>query len=258
MGERTRHEPGTFSWADLSTTDQDDAKRFYGELFGWAFEDAPAGEGVVYSMARIDGRDVGAISPQPQQQREAGVPPLWNSYITVSSADTAGERIAAAGGSVHAGPFDVFDAGRMAVAQDPQGAFFMVWEPRRQVGAGLVNAPGALCWNELATTDLDAARGFYRDVFGWDIGAPEGDMEYAMVMNGDRQNGGARTTQPGEPPHWLVYFGTDDVDATMAKTRELGGDVVAGRIDMGDTGSVAVLRDPQGAVFAVFAGGFDD
>src|SRR3954452_3857086 len=155
MGERTKHAPGTFSWADVTTTDQDSAKRFYSGLFGWEADDQPVGDGVYYSMMRLDGRNVAAVSPQPQQQREAGVPSMWNNYVTVESADAAAERAAELGATVHAPPFDVLEAGRMAVIQDPQGAFFMVWEPRQMFGAALVNEPGALCWNELASNDLD-------------------------------------------------------------------------------------------------------
>src|SRR5579875_1162841 len=111
MGQRSSYSPGTFSWAELSTPDQDAAKRFYGALFGWEFEDNPVGDDAVYSMARLQGRYVAAISPQPQQQREAGAPPAWNSYITVASADDALADVRQHGGSVHAGPFDVFSAG---------------------------------------------------------------------------------------------------------------------------------------------------
>jgi len=92
MGERTQYSPGTFSWADLTTTDQPAAKTFYGSLFGWEFEDMPVGGGIFYSMAKIGAKDVAAISPQPEQQRDAGVPPVWNSYVTVESADDALER----------------------------------------------------------------------------------------------------------------------------------------------------------------------
>src|SRR4051795_7838871 len=92
MGERTRYAPGTFSWADVSTTDRPGAKEFYVGLFGWAADDRPVGDGVVYSMMHEDGNDVAAISPQPQQQRDAGVPPLWNSYITVESADDSAAK----------------------------------------------------------------------------------------------------------------------------------------------------------------------
>src|SRR6201986_4062246 len=167
MGERTQHSPGTFSWTDLNTTDQEGAKAFYSGLFGWEITDMPVGDASVYSMAAIDGNWVGAISPQPQQQRDAGVPPSWNSYITVDDADATAARAGELGANVHAPPFDVMDAGRMAVIQDPQGAFFMIWEPRKNIGAELVNAPGAFCWNELYTSDLEAAKRFYGELFGW-------------------------------------------------------------------------------------------
>jgi predicted enzyme related to lactoylglutathione lyase len=257
MGERTEYTPGTFSWADLSTTDQEAAKAFYGGLFGWEADDRPAGEGVVYSMMRLDGEDVAAIGPQPQQQRDAGVPPTWNSYITVGSADAAAEAITAAGGQVHAGPFDVLDVGRMAVAHDPAGAFFMVWEPRTSIGAGLVNAPGALCWNELAAPDRDAAQEFYRRVFGWSYQAADDmPMNYVVIRRGDADNGGMRDPQPGEPPNWLVYFGTGDLERSLARAEELGGTRVAGPIAL-PWGGFGVVRDPQGATFALFNGDFD-
>ena len=92
MAQRTHYTPGTFSWIDLTTPDQAASKRFYGELLGWSFQDLPVGEGAYYSMAVIDGQPVAAIAPQPDQQRDAGVPPLWNSYITVDSADAAVDR----------------------------------------------------------------------------------------------------------------------------------------------------------------------
>src|SRR5947209_19374796 len=123
MGERTRYSPGTFSWADLSTTDQNAAKAFYSGLFGWETEDNPVGEGAVYMMATLSGRYVAAISPQPRQQREAGMPPVWNSYLTVESADAALETAGHHGATIHAPAFDVLDAGRMGVIQDPQGAY---------------------------------------------------------------------------------------------------------------------------------------
>src|SRR3954449_3963673 len=181
MGERTQHKPGTFSWADLSTTDQGAAKEFYSGLFGWEADDLPVGDGAVYSMMRRDGHSMAAISTQPEQQRQAGVPPMWNSYVTVESADDAEARATELGANVHAGPFDVMQAGRMAVVQDPQGAFFMVWEPRENIGAELVNAPGALCWNELASPDLEASASFYSGLFGWELQQFEGSPEPYLV-----------------------------------------------------------------------------
>src|SRR5256885_2846317 len=183
MGARTKYKPGTFSWVDVTTTDQEGAKAFYSGLLGWTADDRPAGEGVIYSMQQVDGKSVAAISPQPQQQREAGVPPLWNSYITVESADKAASKAGDLGAAVHAPPFDVMDVGRMAVIADPQGAFFMVWEPKTTIGAELVNVPGALCWNELYTSDLEVAQSFYNGVFGWEYQPFENSPEpYFIVM----------------------------------------------------------------------------
>lgn len=258
MGERTRHEAGTFSWTDLTTTDQDGAKSFYGALFDWEATDNPVGDGVVYSMMKLRGKNVCAISPQPPQQRDAGVPPVWNSYITVQSADQALERARQLGATVHAPAFDVMDAGRMGVVQDPQGAFFLVWEPKQQIGAGLVNAPGALSWNELASPDLDAAARFYAELFGWTIESlPDSPMPYLMIQNADKGNGGIRGVMPPETTsHWLVYFGIDDIAAGVAKVSELGGTQIVPPTSIG-TGTIAVARDPQGAAFALYAGRFD-
>ena len=117
-------------------------------------------------MMLIDGKPVAAISPQPQAQRDAGVPPLWNSYVTVESADGSLERARELGGTVHAPAFDVLDVGRMGVIQDPQGAFVMVWEPKAMIGAGLVNAPGALSWNGSRPRTWTAQRSSTADCSG--------------------------------------------------------------------------------------------
>jgi uncharacterized protein len=259
MGERTKYTPGTFSWVDLTTTDQEAAKSFYAGLFGWEADDRPAGNGVVYSMQQIGGKSVAAISPQPQQQREMGLPPLWNSYITVDSADDAAGKAGELGATVHAPPFDVMDVGRMAVIADPQGAFFMVWEPRATIGAELVNVPGALCWNELYTSDLDAAKDFYGGAFGWEWNQFEQSPDpYFVIMNQGRGNGGVRgLAEPDMPPNWLVYFAVEDIDAGTSKIKELGGEVMMGPMDIG-IAKIAVVRDPQGGYFALYAGELED
>ncbi len=260
MGQRTQFTPGTFIWADLATSDQDAAKRFYGELFAWKADDMPVGEdgGPVYSMMLRDGKHVAAISAQQQSQQEAGVPPLWNSYISVESVDASAARAAELGGAVQAAPFDVMDAGRMAVIADPQGAFFMIWEPGRHFGAALVNSPGALCWNELASPDPQASADFYGALFGWELKPMDGvPMTYFVIMNGERSNGGITELPPGAPPHWLVYFATEEIDAGIAKVEELGGTKLSGPHDLG-IAKFAVLADPQGASFALYAGKLDD
>jgi predicted enzyme related to lactoylglutathione lyase len=255
MGERTQHTPGTFSWTDLTTTDQEAAKTFYSGLFGWEAEDMPVGDDIYYSMQRLDGKDVAAISPQPQQQRDAGVPPVWNSYVSVENADAVADRARELGATVHAPPFDVMEAGRMAAIQDPQGAYFLIWQANQHFGAALVNVPGALSWNELSSPDLDASQAFYSSLFGWSVEPFEGSPQpYLTIKNGDRNNGGIRELDsPGPPPHWLVYFAIDDIDQGLAKVEQLGGSKHAGPIDIG-IAKIAVVADPQGAIFALYAG----
>lgn len=258
MGERSSYTPGTFCWAELATSDQDGAKAFYASLLGWEADDRPVGDGVFYSMQNLAGKPVAAIAPQPAQQREAGVPPLWNSYISVDSADAAVERAAVLGGKVHAPAFDVMQAGRMAVIQDPQGAYFMVWEAREHFGAALVNEPGALVWNELATPDMDGAGAFYGGLFGWAFEPYDSSPQpYLGIKNGQASNGGITTLQPPMPPSWLVYFGVGDIESALAEVESLGGAKVVGPIDI-DIAKIAVVQDPQGAVFALYAGQLDD
>jgi predicted enzyme related to lactoylglutathione lyase len=260
MPQRTNYTTGTFSWIDLTTPDQEASKRFYGELLGWSFEDLPVGEGGYYTMAVVDGQHVAAIAPQPDQQRDAGVPALWNSYITVDSADAASDRATSLGGTAHTTAFDVMDAGRMAVLQDPHGAYFMVWEPRQNPGAGIVNAPGALTWNELTTPDLDASEDFYGGLFGWTTEIASGPMEYRVIKTAaGRNNGGMRPPMPPEtPPFWLVYLGTADITAAAAKVTELGGKVLAPPMVIEGMGELAVAADSLGGVFALYAGNFED
>jgi predicted enzyme related to lactoylglutathione lyase len=250
MGERTGYTPGTFSWTDLTTTDQEAAKAFYGGLFGWVAEDMPIGEDAYYSIQRKDGKDVAAISPQQEAQREAGVPPTWNSYVTVDSADAVADRAKELGATIVAPPFDVMEAGRMAAIQDPQGAYFLLWQPNQHRGAQLVNAPGA--------PDLEASSAFYAALFDWTVEPFEGSPEpYLTIKNGEVTNGGIRTlNSPGPPPHWLVYFAVDDLDASLAKVSELGGATHAGPIDIG-IARIAVVADPQGAMFALYDGRLD-
>jgi predicted enzyme related to lactoylglutathione lyase len=254
MGERSQYTPGTFCWCELSTTDQDAAKAFYGALFGWVAEDLRVGDDGVYSMMQLDGQQVAAIAKQPQAQTQAGVPSLWHSYVSVASADQTAQRAKELGADVHAGPFDVMEAGRMAVIRDPQGAYFFLWEPRMRQGATLVNAPGALVWNELQSPDLDASAAFYDDLFGWQTEqVPAMPTRYLSIKNGEAANGGMRELDEGMPPNWLAYFGTADVERGLARVLELGGKALTPVIDI-QMAKFAVVQDPQGAVFALYAG----
>ena len=253
MGTRDRYEPGTFSWVELTTSDAEAAKRFYGELFGWEYDDRPIGDGMVYSMAQLEGRTAAALFQSEQ-------PPHWNSYITVDSVDDTLKKVADAGGQAGEA-FDVMDAGRMATISDPTGAPVALWEAKANPGAGIVNVPGSLTWNDLMTTDVGKAAEFYCELFGWEVAEVEGAPgERLVIRNGDRLNGGMASLPEGAddaPPHWLPYFGVEDVDAAARAVDQGGGQVVAGPVEV-PAGKFALCADPQGALFAVFAGQFDD
>jgi uncharacterized protein len=261
MGERAQHEDGTFSWADLATTDPDGAKSFYSGLFGWDCEDVPV-EGGTYTMCRLDGKAVAAIAGQREEERAQNVPPHWNNYITVRELDEQAPKVTELGGTLMLPPFDVMDVGRMAVAVDPTGAVFMLWQPKSSIGAELVNAPGALSWNEEATADVDGAKKFYAGLLGWtyDDMEMDGGITYSMIKNGDRMNGGIRSQAPqeqGMPAFWVPYFGVVSSDESSAQAAELGGQVIMPTTRI-PAGAFSVIADPQGAVFLLFEGDFDD
>jgi predicted enzyme related to lactoylglutathione lyase len=258
MPERTSHAPGTISWADLATSDQAAAKEFYGRLFGWDYEDMPAGEGVVYSMAKLGGRSAAAISPQQADEAAQGIPPHWNVYVTVEDVDTSAGKVGEAGGNLLAPPFDVFDAGRMAVIADPTGAALCLWQAGTSIGAEVVNEPGALTWADTATTDATAAQAFYTSLFGWRFDAMSEEPPYWVIWNGERTNGGMTVPPPGVPPNWFPYFAVADVEAAMGAAQEAGGQPFVGPIDVPNGGRFALIQDPQGAPFAVLIGDFDD
>jgi predicted enzyme related to lactoylglutathione lyase len=270
MGKRTSYEPGTFSYVELHTTDTEGAKRYYGDLFGWEGEDLPIPEaagGGTYTLLKLGGETVAALTPQAPQQRDAGVPPNWFSYVTVASADDTAAKATELGGAVHAGPFDVMDVGRMAVIGDPTGAMLGAWQAGSSIGATLVNDPGCLTSNELATNDVARAQEFYAGLLGWNFEAMDtgGAPPYWLVqhsgavrgLNGGMRELGPEQTAAGIPPHWMPYFTVESTDATVSATTAAGGGVLAPAFDI-PAGRIAVLHDPQGAAFGVFEGEIDD
>lgn len=255
MGERTSHRPGTFSWTDLATSDPEAAKRFYTELFGWEGEDNPIPGGGTYTMLRKDGGYAAALSAGPE-----GQPSFWNAYVTVESADDTAARAKDLGATLFMEPFDVLEAGRMAVIADPTGAAFSVWEPRDSIGATIVNVPGALTLTQLNTTEPERALDFYSKLFGWRSEAVGGgEQPYWGIYVGDRLNAGLMQmpSQAPAPAHWLVYFGSGDVEADAGRIEELGGGLMVPPTEV-PGGRILVAQDPQGAVFGLFAGRFDD
>jgi predicted enzyme related to lactoylglutathione lyase len=272
VAEKERYVPGVPCWVDMSSPDPDAAVGFYGELFGWELEDVmPPGSPGKYFMARIGGADVAAIGSQPE-----GAPPMavWNTYVWVDSAEDTAKKVEAAGGKVLTAPFDVSDAGRMAVFSDPEGAVFCVWQAGKHRGAQVVNSHGAVNFNNLNTRDVVGAKAFYGAVFGWDtlelpgfrawslrsygdrleeldpglrermgsVGAPSGfeNVVAALIEIGD--------DQPEMPANWSVTFAVDDADAIAENATRLGGRVVVPPVDAPWV-RMTVITDPQGATF---------
>jgi predicted enzyme related to lactoylglutathione lyase len=256
---------------DTSQPDPEAAAEFYGGLFGWEFEDVmPADSPGKYFIAQLRGLLVGAVGSVPE-----AAPPMamWNTYIWVESADDTAAKVRDAGGNVLMEPFDIMDAGRMAVFTDPEGAMFCVWQAGSNRGAQLVNEHGSLNFNGLGTRDVEGAKRFYGAVFGWatlelgggaemwtlpgygdhlerdnpdlrklttEAGAPEEFVDVVASINPIPDH------EPDTPPHWSVTFAVDDADAIAAKASELGGELIAPPFDAPWV-RMTVIRDPQGA-----------
>jgi uncharacterized protein len=252
--ERSEYPPGVPCWVDTGQPDPEAAARFYGGVFGWELEDQmPPDSGARYYMARLRGRDVAAVGSQFPE----GTPVVWSTYVCVENADETAAKAQEAGGQVLSEPFDVFDAGRMAAFQDPQGAILSVWQAKENIGAGLVNVPGALTWNDLLSSDPETSAAFYRKLFGWQIEEiPESDGQYWSIANDGNLNGGILAMPPGAHPAWNLYFCVEDAEAAAARAQELGAETVMGPMAV-PNGRFVVLRDPQDAVFSVVDGPTD-
>ena len=249
MSERNGYEPGVPCWVDTRQPDPRAAADFYTRLFGWEAE--TSGE---YTFCKLRGSDVAAIT--------AGERAAWNTHIWVDSADDTAARVSNAGGRVVTAPFDVPAAGRTAVLADPAGAEFSVWQPAARKGAQRVNEWGAWAMSALSTPDLDGAKAFYGDVFGWETDTfALGDLDVTLWRLPGFVGGEPEQPVPADviaaaapagdgPPEWSVDFWVEDTDTTATRAAELGGTVIAPPFDI-PIGRRAVLADPQGAAFSI-------
>lgn len=277
MSQRSEYPAGVPCWVDTEQRDPEAAAAFYSGLFGWTTVDRnPVGSPQPYFVGQIDGGDVAGIT---SLMTEAPNGPAWNTYVAVASADEAAERARAAGGSVVMDPFDVGEAGRMAVLADREGAVICVWQAGASIGSERVNEHGSVNFNSLHTKDRESAVAFYGALFGWDAGPmdPSGEGAWMFRLPGysdhlERNNPGWKAgmaelgapegfsdtvallvpigedPEPGQVPHWGVTFAVDDAD-TAAKTAEsLGATVVVPPFDAPWV-RMSIVRDPQGAVF---------
>jgi uncharacterized protein len=251
----TRTEPwadGTPCWADLSTPDQAAASAFYTAVLGWTVADTGDDLGN-YGICMVGDRAAAGIM---QQDPADPAPPAWTTYLASSDVDKTCEAIASNGGTVVMPAMDVGQEGRMAVAQDPNGAFFGVWQAGRMVGAGIVNEPGGMGWNECLSRDPAKARAFYSAVFGYEYTPMEGMSDY-QTINGAGPGGtigGVGALDPGTPEgtpaHWVAYFGVGDADAAVEAARSGGGRVLTEPFDT-PHGRMATIADPYGAVLSL-------
>ena len=250
MTEFSGYDEGVPCWIDLMTPDIARAAEFYTALFGWEYIDTGE-QGGHYHLATLRGKQVAGIGPM---MAGPDVPPVWTTYMWANDTDAVLGRVTAADGKVLAGPMDVMDQGRMAVAADSTGAAFGIWEPRQHRGAQLANEPGTFTWNEYLGDDPDTARAFYEKVFGYTYEALPEWQHYAMFkINGETRGGIGPKPEgvpEGVPNFWNVYFAVADADACVATARSSGGTVMMEPIDT-SAGRMAALADPAGASFSV-------
>lgn len=247
MGEVKEYPEGTFCWIDLGTTDVAGAKAFYGALFAWEFADTGSAG---YTLCRQDGQDVAGIHEHTEDE---GVG--WSSYIAVVDVETATARARELGATVKVDPIDVPGTARMSVIRDPSGAEVSLWQSEGFQGARLVNEVGAWSWNELTTPEVEAAKAFYSELFGWVAEDVPASIPRASFSMGDLLVGGVHAPARGEDdptPRWTVSFTVADADQCVERARDLGGRVVLPPMDI-PIGRFAVLADPAGAAFTVAA-----
>jgi predicted enzyme related to lactoylglutathione lyase len=251
MSTRTSPWPaGVPCWVDLAVPDPDAVQAFYERVLGWTFEGTGEEYGG-YRIATVRGQAVAGLGPSPD-----GAPSAWTLHLATEDADKTAAEVTAAGGTVLLPPGDVGPLGRMSIAADPSGAAFGIWQAGTHIGAGLVNEPGGLTWEDLRSTGAAAAQDFYRTVFGYRFDAvPMAGEEYRTFALPDEEfplggMGPMMGSPEGTPSHWLVYFGTAGTDVAVAAATATGGAVVVPAFDS-PFGRLAVLADPAGASFAV-------
>ena len=240
------------AWVDLSSSDAAASREFYSKLFGWNIEVNQDPQYGGYALAKVGGHDVAGIGPKMSQE----APTAWSVYIGTPDAEEVAKKVEAAGGKVVMAPFAVGDQGKMAVFQDPTGAFISAWQPA-QMGAFHAGEPNTFGWAELSARGIDKAIPFYEKVFGWsakrsDMG--EGNPPYTEFQLGGESIAGGMEMMPmvpaEVPSYWMVYFTVDDIDKAHQKATQAGAREMMAPQDF-PGGRFSIVSDPQGAVFGL-------
>ncbi|GFH68114.1 MULTISPECIES: VOC family protein [Streptomyces] len=241
--------PGTPCWVSLMVDDLAATQEFYARLFGWEFQPGPRQLGP-YTRASLDGRVVAGLGRRPEGRT---LPVAWTPYLATDDVDETAGTVRHCGGTVAVGPLDAEDAGRLAVAADPSGAVFGIWQGREHRGAAVEGVAGSVLWHELETPETTGVLPFYQAVFGYDVDpAPVGDS--ATLLLEKRPVASVEGVGPalgeGGAPRWRTHFAVDDPDETVNRVIELGGRVQRPPRE-GTYGRTATVADPAGAVFTV-------
>jgi predicted enzyme related to lactoylglutathione lyase len=241
-------------WVDITTSDTDRCRAFYGEIFGWVAEDPVVEFGGYINFTKGGVRVAGCMAAQPG----GGMTNIWSVYLATDDARKTVDAATANGGQMYVEPMAVGDLGSMAYIGDPGGAAVGMWQPGNFHGFGVLAETGAPSWFELHTRDYEASLAFYRNVFRWDtkVESDTPDFKYTTLVNGDDWLAGVMDASgflpEGVPAHWSVYFGVDDTDAALARIVDLGGSIVMPAEDT-PYGRLATASDPMGAVFKLVA-----
>ena len=248
---------GKFVWYDLMTVDPKAAQDFYGQLIGWGTQEWEGGE-QPYTMWTNKETPLGGVMEMPEEVRESGAPPHWMAYVSVDDVEETVSKVKEAGGRVLHDATDVPDAGSFAVLADPQGAAFAIYKSAKEQSqdASKGSEIGNFSWNELATSDYKGAINFYSEIFGWE---PQDTMDmgpggiYQIYGQGSAPLGGMfnKPAEMSGPPMWLYYVSVEDVNESVTKVTELGGQVLNGPMEVPGGDLIAQCVDPQGALFAL-------
>ena len=248
----TKHEPGKFCWVDLNTSSSVGAKEFYCKLMGWEYEDAPMGEGMVYTTFTLGGERVAAMF----EDSFSSAPPHWNSYICVDDIEAVTAKSVALGAVVRMEPMEVMGHGKMSSISDPTGALVSFWQPQTHTGYTLVNEPCAICWNELSTNNVAVAEKFYSELLGYGVKHSMMTGPYVELQVEGKSVAGI-TEMESElkeaPSYWGVYYTVGNCKETVAKAESLGATVLIHPREVPGVGVWAMIKDPQGAIFAIMA-----
>jgi hypothetical protein len=245
---------GTFAWYDLMTPDPAASKKFYSAVTGWGTEPWAGSD---YEMWTAGGKGIGGISPISAEQRAQGIPPHWLAYVNVDDVDSAANKVRSLGGKVIVGPEEIPNVGRYAAVQDPQGGTIAIIKSK-QPYPGWDGTPsvGRFTWHELMTTDYRKAFDFYRQLFGWEnmgeMDSPAGP--YLMFGKNGKMYGGIFNRGPEHgnmPPNWTFYANVKDLDKSIAAVKKGGGSIATGPMEVPGGDTIAVAKDPLGAMFAL-------